>query len=62
MVPIETSSGYLANERILLPEDAVSYNSIRLIALLNMTLSDDCFAITIAHVFFFYFCRNVVSV
>ena len=25
MVPIETSSGYLANERILLPEDAVSY-------------------------------------
>lgn len=25
MVPTETSSGYLANERILLPEDAVSY-------------------------------------
>lgn len=24
MVPIETSSEYLANERILLPEDAVS--------------------------------------
>lgn len=27
MVPVETSSGYLANERILLPEDAVSYCS-----------------------------------
>lgn len=24
MVPVETSSGYLANERVLLPEDAVS--------------------------------------
>lgn len=23
MVPVETSSGYLANERMLLPEDAV---------------------------------------
>ncbi|MBA0849011.1 hypothetical protein Goshw_009997 [Gossypium schwendimanii] len=28
MVPVETSSGYLANERILLPEDAVSYGII----------------------------------
>ena len=28
MVPTETSSGYLANERILLPEDAVSCNFI----------------------------------
>lgn len=25
MVPVETSSGYLANERILLPEDAVCF-------------------------------------
>lgn len=23
MIPVETSSGYLANERVLLPEDAV---------------------------------------
>lgn len=27
MVPVETSSGYLATERVLLPEDAVSYLS-----------------------------------
>ena len=25
LVPVETTSGYLANERLLLPEDAVSY-------------------------------------
>lgn len=24
MIPVETSGGYLANERVLLPEDAVS--------------------------------------
>lgn len=28
MVPVEMSSGYLANEHLLLPEDAVSYNFI----------------------------------
>lgn len=28
MVPIETSSGYLANERLLLPEDAVCYHLV----------------------------------
>jgi integrator complex subunit 11 len=27
MVPVETSSGYLSTERVLLPEDAVSYLS-----------------------------------
>ena len=28
MVPVETSSGYLAIERILLPEDAVCFCSL----------------------------------
>lgn len=39
MVPTETSSGYLANERLLLPEDAVSLSlCFSIISYLHVTL------------------------
>lgn len=36
MVPTETSSGYLANERILLPEDAVWLPETQFILVLDI--------------------------
>ena len=33
MIPVESSSGYLAVERVLLPEDAVCYGMLSCIAI-----------------------------
>lgn len=43
MVPTETSSGYLANERLLLPEDAVSLSLCFSIYILSSCYTFDMF-------------------
>jgi len=59
MVPIETSSAYLANERLLLPEDAVCSSQMLFICL----TFHHFYEIEIAGYLIFYFsqCTNICT-